>query len=108
MRSANQIVEPLFIRLIDLSHQIMQLVQHLAFLVHKCNGGTLVTGSTRSANTVHVVIDTGGHVVVDNVQHVRNVQTARSHVSGYQHGAPATNETSPVRVLALAVTYHRG
>jgi len=71
MRGANQIVEPRFIRLIGLSHQIMQLVQHLAFLVHKRHGDTLVTGSTRSANTVHVVIDIGGHIVVDNVQHVR-------------------------------------
>jgi len=77
---------------------------HRPVLVHSSQGiGTVSRRFTNRAmkrthyipaDTVHIVVNAVGHVVVDHVHHLRDIQTARSDIGGHQHRASTATEQS--------------
>jgi len=61
----------------------------LVLLVHEGEGVPDVTDTAGTSDTMHVVIDVVGQVVVDHLGHVGDVETAGSHVRRNQHRALA-------------------
>ena len=62
------------------------------FMGHGTHGGcqegdslALAAGPSRAANAVGVLLDLGGHVVVDDQRNVRHVDAAPGNVSGNQN-----------------------
>lgn len=51
---------------------------------------------------MNVVVDIVGEVKVDDAQHVGDVESTRSHISGHHHGTPTAAEHGQC-MLALAL-----
>src|SRR5262245_54413262 len=56
---------------------------------HKRQRTSFLAGPTRAADAVHVVVRLPGHVEVEDVTDVRDVEAARSHVARRQQGDAA-------------------
>ena len=61
------------------------LGQALVLVREEGCGNSLLAGTACAANAMHVVIDVGGQVEVDDVHDVRNIQASGSHVCGHKH-----------------------
>ena len=61
----------------------------LVFLVHEGEGVPDVADTAGTSDTMHVVIDVVGQVVVDHLGDVRDIETAGSDVGGDEDGALA-------------------
>lgn len=55
---------------------------------------------------MHIVVDVGGQVIVDDVGDVRDVQATGSHVSGHQDGGASSPE-APQRLWSMKVGNER-
>ena len=54
-------------------------------VVQEADGVPGVAGAARPPDAVDVVVDPGGHVILDDMRHIRDVQPPRRDVGGYQH-----------------------
>mmetsp|Transcript_30466 Transcript_30466/g.76481 ORF Transcript_30466/g.76481 Transcript_30466/m.76481 type:complete len:586 (-) Transcript_30466:154-1911(-) len=73
--------------LVSLHEQVLEIQQDaLALvLVHKRGGHARLAAPTRAPNAMHVVLDLLGHVKVDDVLDVGEVQPLGRHVGGHEH-----------------------
>jgi hypothetical protein len=70
-----------------LGEQIKELPRDvLVLLVHEGQGVSHIAHATGSADAMYVVVDVVGQIVVDDLRHVGNVETAGSDVRRHQHG----------------------
>lgn len=60
--------------------------------VEESSGDTSVTGTTSTTDTVNIVIDVGGQVVVDDVGNIGDIETTSSNSSGNKDRATARAE----------------
>ncbi|TFB02208.1 hypothetical protein CCMA1212_005838 [Trichoderma ghanense] len=71
--------------------------------VEESGGDTSVSGTTGTTNAVHVVVNVGGKVIVDDVGDVGNIETTSRDSGGNQDGAASVAE-----VLESALTLTLG
>jgi hypothetical protein len=78
--------------------------------VEESSGDTSVSGTSSTTDTVNVVIDVGGEIVVDNVLDVGDIETTGCDSSGNEDGATSRAEhLESTFTLALGtVTVNRG
>ena len=70
--------------------QIQQLAQQAsALFIQEGRGHTRIAAPSGTANAMDIVIDAVGHVIVDDVGDIGNVQPTRRHIGGHQHRATA-------------------
>ncbi|ROW15354.1 hypothetical protein VPNG_02370 [Cytospora leucostoma] len=94
--------------LVSLLEKVDQLTHDTPIAaVEECGGDTSVTSTAGTTNTVHVVVDVGGQVVVHNVGDVGNIETTGSNSSCDQDGATSVTEhvesTLTLALSAVAV-----
>ena len=97
--------------LVGLLEKVNQLANDTAVAtVEESSGNTSVSGTTGTTDTVNVVINVSGEIVVDNVGDVGDIETTSSDSGGDQDGASAVaEELQSTLTLALsAVTVNRG
>lgn len=79
------VLQPAWHLLIRLLHQLNERAGDAGvFVAEKGGGEASLAGAARAPDTVHVVVDVGGQVVVDDVADVRNVETASGDVCGHE------------------------
>lgn len=78
--------------------------------VEEGSGNTSVTGSTSSTNSMDVIVDVSGEVVVDNVGNVGDIKTSGSDGSGNENGGSTVSEhlESSLSVSLRSVTVNGG
>lgn len=72
------------------------------FLVDETGGKSSVTRSSGTADSVHVVVDVLGEIVVDNVGDVRDIQATSCHVGSDQDVGSVVAEAAK-RLLSLCL-----
>jgi hypothetical protein len=60
--------------------------------VEEGSGDTSVTGTSSTTDTVDVVVNVGGEIVIDDVGDVWNIETTSGNSSSHQDGAPSVAE----------------
>ena len=70
----------------------------------------MLSGTTSSTNTMRVIFDSFGHVVVDDQGYVLDVDTTTSDISGYQNVFSARFQVrqSKLTLLLTLATVQRG
>ena len=87
--------------LLRLVEYVVEVARNIAILVvEERDGLTGVAGAARAADAMHVLVDVGGQVEVDDELDVGDVETARRHRRGDQDG-PAGAAEGAQRLLAL-------
>jgi hypothetical protein len=97
--------------LVGLLEQVDELTHDTTVAaVEESGGDTSVSGTTSTTDTVNVVVNVGGEVVVDNVLDVGDIETTGSDSSGDEdRGAARTEHLEGTLTLALsAVTVNGG
>jgi hypothetical protein len=78
--------------------------------VEECSGDTSVSGTTGTTNTMDIVINVGGKIVVDHVSDIGDIKSTSSHSSSHENRASTVPEhLQGLLTLALrAVTVDGG
>ncbi len=69
--------------LVGLGKDLLELVRDaVVLLTEERRGKTLLTGPTRTTDPVHVVVDVGRQVIVDDVRDMGDIESTGGHVRG--------------------------
>ena len=64
----------------------------LVAAVEEGGGNTSVTSATSTADTVNIVVDVGGKVVINDMGNIGDIETASSHSGGNHDGSATLTE----------------
>jgi hypothetical protein len=79
--------------LVGLLEKVNQLADNTTVAtVEESSGVTSVSGTTSTTDTVNVVVNVGGQIVVDNVCDVGNIETTSGNSGGNKNGATSVAE----------------
>ena len=98
-------LEPGRTLLLVLDEEHGELASDIAVLVvHVAQSVTHVTHSAGTPDSVHVVVDVAGQVVVDHLSDIGDVEASRRHIGRHKHGTvPALELSQGVFSLTLAL-----
>ena len=91
--------------------QLLQIVEEWRVVFgEEGYGRSVLSGTTSSTNTMRVIFDSFGHVVVDDQGYVLDVDTTTSDISGYQNVFSARFQVrqSKLTLLLTLATVQRG
>ena len=87
-------LEPARDLLVGLAEQFDKVTDDvLVTTVEEGGGNTDVTGTAGTTNTMNVIVDVGGQVVVDDVSDIGNVEATSSDCGGYQNRRATATES---------------
>ena len=77
------------------NEQVLQIYQNrfLVGLVDKSSSQSLVGTTTGTSDTVNIIVYVVGHVVIDDMLNVDEIESLRRDIGGYQHVLDSLSES---------------